>query len=286
MSELICPDCNTQFNTIHNPDIVYEKCPRCLGIFLDSGELNQFVIGNSSIDVELTYSIPDKSDNKLSSRLCPKCRKEMLSVQLLNASGIFFSHCDSCKGFFLENLKIDKFNDYLSSITEHKCFEEYRDYIKDTLVRVDIEKGYSLSVSRGNTVYNPQNCILVKAYFKSPLNIDLCISKENLYFKIAKLFQISTKDSHVENLNFDNYFKIYTSDEQKLNKIFNYNLTSQIMEFVKSSPRLYKTEGTLIIYDNCIIYKEGPYANIPRYQDNSAFNRIMDNLVDIAQQIH
>ncbi len=285
MSEFICPDCNTQLVTIHNPDIAYEKCPKCLGIFWDSGELNQFVTGNSAIDVELTYSIADKFDNKHSSKLCPKCKKGMQCVQLLNVSGIFFSHCESCKGFFLENLKIDQFNNYLSSITEHKCREEYRDFIKDTLVRVDVEKGYGLSVNRGNTKYNPQNLILVTAYYKSPLNIDLFISKENVYFKIAKLFQISTKESHVENLTFDNYFKIYTSDDQKLNSIFDYNVTSQIMEFIKSTPKLYKIAGTLLIYDNRIVYKEGPYADIPRYQDNSNFNKIMDNLVNLAQQI-
>jgi uncharacterized protein len=285
MNEFICPDCNTQLDTIHNPDIVYEKCPKCLGIFLDSGELDKLVIGNSSIDVELTYSLPDNFDNKFVSRLCPKCRKRMQCVQLLNISGVFFSHCESCEGFFLENLKIDQFNDYLSSITEHKCKEEYRDFIKDTLVRVDIEKGFSLYVFRGNTAYNPQNFVLIQAYYETPLNIALHISKENLYFKIAKLFQIKTKESHVENLAFDNYFKIYTSDEQRLNKIFNFNVSSQIMEFINSSLRLYKIKGTLQIYDNCIVYKEGPYADIPRYQDNSSFNRIIDNLVNLAQQI-
>jgi Zn-finger nucleic acid-binding protein len=276
MNDLKCPNCNSTFETITEPDIEYEKCPNCMGIFLDKGELNFLATGHSG-NIELSSSIADSIDEKFNKRICPKCLIEMQTTQLLNLSGIYFSSCNNCGGFFLDHLKFDQINNYLKFSTINNNCEEFREYIDEVLVRVDIE-------GHGSTqIFD----LLITAYYKKPLNIDLFITQERIWFKISKLlFRNIFKEYDSGDSLFDKHFKIHTSDDVKLRRIFDYTVNSKVLELIKMKPKAHIIHGKLIFYDDRLTYKEGSYVDIPGYQKNDKFDMIIHNLVEIVKQIN
>ena len=43
-SKLNCPFCKTQMNKVKKDDVTVDRCPNCLGVWLDKGELDKIVI--------------------------------------------------------------------------------------------------------------------------------------------------------------------------------------------------------------------------------------------------
>jgi len=181
-----------------------------------------------------------------------------------------------------------KINDYLRSITENKSDEEYRDFIKGILVRVDIEEK-SLAITGGNMLkpgYTQQHHLVITAYYKNPLEIDLVITKENILFRILKLVVgKNLEEQQTGDKEFDRIFKIHANDKIKLKRTLNDTVILKIKNFMNDSPTIYGIHGKFNMYDNRLTYTEGPYINSPVYKNSDKFNMIIDHLVSIAGSI-
>lgn len=288
MKDLFCPNCQTILETIKEPDFEYEKCPNCLGIFLDKGELNLLTIGQSG-NIELSFVNQETDDKNYNNRICPKCNVEMQLVKLGQYSEIYFDFCTKCNGYFLDNSKEGEINNYLKSFTNTKSEEEFRNYINGILVRVDIEEGHGALGTNNKvltTKYVIENYLLISAYYKNPLNIDLYMTQEGLIFKMLKmLFRNKNIAIHSGNKEFDAIFNIHATDYLKFQKHFNETVLKRILRFVERAPKAYTTHGKLLFYDDKVTYREGPYNGIPAYKDNEKFDWIISDLVGISNSV-
>lgn len=288
MRNFICPNCQTGLETIIEPDIEYEKCPNCLGIFLDKDELNVLMTGHSG-NIELSFVNQETDDKNNNHKICPKCNIEMQLVKLGQYSDIFFDFCNKCNGYFLDNSKEGQINNYLKSFTNTKSEEEFRNYINGILVRVDIEEGHGALGTNNKvltTKYVIENYLLISAYYKNPLNIDLYMTQEGLVFKLLKLL-FSNQNNEINSYykEFDAIFKIHTTDHLKFQKHFNEKTLKRILRFVERAPKVYNSFGKLLFYDNKVTYREGPYNGIPAYKDDEKFDWIMNDLAGISSLI-
>jgi|GEM_PF-3206300 len=286
-SELKCPNCDTPFEIIKEPDIEYEKCPSCNGLFLDTGELNVLTTGHLG-DIESSFINPDRRDKNYHYKKCPKCRVEMHKAHFGNYSHIHFDFCSACSGSFMTVSTEKQINDYLRSITANKSDEEYRDFSNGILVRVDIREK-SLAISGGNMLkpgYTQQQHLVITVFYKKPLDIDLVITKENILFRILKLIvSKNLEEQQTGNKEFDSIFKIHANNQIKLKRYLTETVILKIIKFVSDSPTIYGIHGVFNMYDDRLTYMEGPYINSPTYKNNDKFNVIIDNLVSIAGSI-
>jgi len=287
-SDLKCPNCDTNFVLIKDPDLEYEKCPNCNCIFLDKGELNILETGLAG-DVETHFIniVSEKNNNKNIN--CPKCQVQMQKARFGNYAKIYFDFCSSCSGYFMTIAEEKQINDYLQSIRENKSNQEYRKYKNGVLVRVDIEEN-SLAMSGGGKMlisgYSSQNYLIISVFYQKPLEIDLVITQENLLLKITKLLLGNNLgEKHTGNKHFDNLFKIHAADEEKLKSFVTEAVTTKILNFMKENPTIYGIHGKLTLFDNRLTYKEGPYYNSPSYKDDNKFKIIIDDLVELARLI-
>ena len=287
-SELKCPNCDSNFVIIKDPDLEYEKCPNCNSLFLDNGELNILETGLAG-DVESHFiNLVSEKDNNININ-CPKCKAKMQKARFGNYAKIYFDFCNTCSGYFMSITEEKQINDYLQSITENKSNQEYREYKNGVLVRVDIEER-SLSMSGGGKMltpgYSSQNYLIISAFYQKPLEIDLLITQENLLLKIAKLLLGSNLgEKYTGNKHFDYFFKIHATDEVKLKSTITEAVITKILNFIKENPTIYGIHGKLTLFDNKLTYKEGPYINSPSYKDNDKFKFIIDDLVELAKLI-
>ncbi|MBF0433015.1 MAG: zf-TFIIB domain-containing protein, partial [Fibrobacteria bacterium] len=195
MSEIKCPNCKSEMKTVVEPDIDYEKCPKCEGIFLDNTELNVLATGMCG-DIEHNSIDSDKHKDIYNVRACPKCEnKTMQKVNLLNFSDTIFDYCPTCKGFYLDRGELNLTNEQLRELVSNKVNEEYRD-IKDgyaltgeTVESIDykIEQGLGVSVPVAIKV----KYFRIGVWFPESLNLNLRLHKEKWSFKFGKLFGIN-----------------------------------------------------------------------------------------------
>jgi len=286
MTDLYCPECQTKMETIKEPDLEYEKCSKCDGIYLDDGELNILAIGHSC-NVELSFiNLAEKPD--YINKVCPKCNDNMTRVTVGQFSYIYFDYCRNCGGYFLDDSKKERINYYLETITESHSSERYRGYINEVLVRVDVKSGFSpFSTCEGTMQTSPSGCnyLTITAYYKEPLNIDLLIVQESALFKLYKmLFRKRELELATNDPRFNDKFKIHATNETKMNLCFA-SAISYILNFVNKSPKAYSLQGKLSFYDDRVIYLEGPYSDIPVYRHNEVFISIMQDLAEISSKI-
>ena len=284
-----CPTCSSSFVIVKEPDIEYEKCPTCQGVFLDEGELNLIATGLAG-DVELFYIKIDEKDENYEQKKCPKCQVLMQKAQFGNYSNIFFDYCTECSGSFMNVSKEKQINDYLRTINTDQLDEKYREYVNKILVRVDIEKR-NLGSTRQSLIMSHdgrgEDYLIITAYYKKPLDIDLIVSQESVLFRITKLLMRNDfGDMQTGDKEFDTHFKIHATDEVKLMTHFTEIVTSSITEFIKKSPTVYGTHGKIKFLDDRVVYREGPYTNPPVYRDNTNFYTIIQDLVELARLIH
>ena len=292
MSGVECPSCQSEMELIREPDLDYEKCTSCGGIFLDKGELNVMATGMSG-DIE--YCTIDKNDHKdqFNTRLCPKCNKvPMDKINLLQFSDIIFDYCTNCFGFFLDKGEIKAMNNYLISMNPSKKKDELRQKIRDYLVRLDIitdvylsKFGSKFSVVPG---YAIGNMLIIKVFFLKPLNIGLELHKEKWSAKLSKFLNLyNGQDIVIGNEEFDKNFIIRANSEIKLRKILTPNVLEKINNFIDSKKSIFDNLGNIKLSDNYIYYSEGPYKqSIMENQDTLTLAEpIIHSLIDIAVAI-
>lgn len=285
-----CANCNSDLQIVKFPDIEYEECKDCGGIFLDKKELNALATGLTG-NIEFCSVDYDKHSDKYSERNCVKCSAKMIKVNLLDMSDIIFDYCDNCGGFFVDKDEINQMNSYLRSISPSKTSQEFRGEVNEILVKADIEYTFSIGTDTrfGGLPVNSvkeQNYLVISAYYKDSLKIDLSITEESILHKFLNLITDKfNSDCKTGNTKFDSKFFIKANNEEKLRQYFNSDVTNLILDFLKSSPKVYNVYGKFSFTDERIIYKEGPYSDYPIYKENHRFDKIFNSMTEIANKI-
>jgi len=117
MSQLSCPHCQKSMKTVYINNLEIDSCPSCGGIFLDFGELHQFIKKiphKKKLNFENIYKGDHKSDHK-HDYLCCKCNHKMNEKIYAYNSGIHIDTCSKCKGIFLNKKDIEDLQKYIYS---------------------------------------------------------------------------------------------------------------------------------------------------------------------------
>lgn len=285
-----CSNCNNEYKKIECADITYDECDICGGIFLEKEELNTLATGLSG-DIELCSIDCDKHDDINIVRRCSKCSSVMTKVNLLNMSEIIFDYCRSCGSYFVDKNELDQMNGYLKSISKSKSSEEFRAEISGIIVKVDINYSMvpAVDLSSGFIPVDSvkeQNYLIISAYYKNSLNINLSITEEPVIHRLLSLFSEKfNTDCITGNEKFNCRFLIKASDETKLKYFFNSEVTNLTLDLLNSSPKIYNLNGKISFDDKRIIYTEGPYADLPIYRENKRFNDMFIALSEIALRV-
>lgn len=289
MSDILCPNCKIKMERVVEPDIAIDRCPKCRGNFLDKKELNILATGMAG-DIEYCSIDEDYHRDNYPIRGCPKCSdQKMQKVNLLQFTDIIFDYCPQCGGFFLDAKETKDMNVKLQEIHGSKFSQEYRGYKDKHLVRIDIFRGVSLAPLSSGAIpvaleAVPANSLQITVYFTT-LNVDLQVFDEPFLFKLAKVFKISKQDITIGNREFDRKFFIQGNDKEKVKNIFSRDLQQRILDFVAKKPRLFSLTGRIKIFDNRIVYLEGPYSDDINIDQNRAFETIINDLIDITNKI-
>ena len=140
-TEYTCPACPSKLNQYKVFAAQIEGCPKCRGIFLDQGELQKLKDKCEKgewqnlrwLDDE-TDSI-EKTDVRLSDRVCPKCKPQKLLTTGFGDSKTLLDYCPQCHGVWLDEGEFREIHDYLfsevnkysSSQMAKKVYEEIKE---------------------------------------------------------------------------------------------------------------------------------------------------------------
>jgi len=86
----------SNFNT--SEGVVVDFCEECFGIWLDKGELGNYI--------ELSSDIPELEEMRKKAKptdlICPKCKGKLTELPFSSKTKIMVDRCDNCEGIFLD----------------------------------------------------------------------------------------------------------------------------------------------------------------------------------------
>ena len=100
---MICPACTGDMVVVEYQQIELDFCPKCHGIWFDSGELG-FMLEKSGINGasigDPTHLTPAKTDEKI--RKCPLCRRPMSKNYIGDHPAVMIDVCRNREGLFFD----------------------------------------------------------------------------------------------------------------------------------------------------------------------------------------
>ena len=277
--------------TVSEPDIQIDLCPKCGGRFLDKGELDALATGMVG-EIEYCSIDTDPHEDTFATRVCPKCPdQDMQKVNLLLFSELIFDYCPSCNGFFLDKGETARMNVELAELSGASSGEEFRGTIDDHLVRINQLRDVFVYESHlGGFRSQSVEYFQVVAYLRDPLNVGLRISKEPWHAKLTKLFGLFKRDIKIGDEAFDAAFIVQGENERQVRNLLSPELRAALLDFNARKPRLFSesvlsgltsksVRGSLTVWDNRIEYREGPYAMSKAKPNTDATVR---DLLDLA----
>lgn len=286
MNVLTCPNCQTQMQQRKEPDLSVESCPKCGSVFLDKGELNAFATGMAG-DIEYCSIDQKEHTDHFPLRVCPKCPKTtMRKIALLSASHLIFDFCPQCEGFFLDQGEIEAMNIELAKFTKDKAQGEYRGYLEGRLVVVDKLEEVMIAQNLGGlyTTAESTTSIRISVYLKKPLEVGLRLYSEKWTDKLLKIFHLFRKqDIQTGFKELDQSFIIQGTEEKKVCELLSCPvLQKDLLRFSQERPKIYKRPGTLEIWDNRLVYLEGPYLDEVQYDIEKDPAKILERMQILA----
>jgi Zn-finger nucleic acid-binding protein len=120
-SNRVCPDCDVPLETLDlqvEGNFYIERCPACLGLFFDPGELealidksvsNVFRIDRLRIDALVREE--SEKERRIVYRKCPVCRELMHRIGFGHRSGVILDQCKT-HGFWLDSGELKRLMDW------------------------------------------------------------------------------------------------------------------------------------------------------------------------------
>lgn len=130
-----CPKCWVKMEQkkvkVIGPDITIDECPKCHGIYLDSGELKK-LIKDKKLSDYLTKDIGTQSKSEL---VCPRCGGLM---DIEKADDIEVDVCLSCHGVWLDVGELKDLKDKSKEGFEADFFEKTEERWEDAQTKSNL----------------------------------------------------------------------------------------------------------------------------------------------------
>jgi Zn-finger nucleic acid-binding protein len=233
---LRCPNCMTPMERRTDPEMTVEACPKCGGLFLDRGELNQLATGLSG-DIEFcSLDVGQSLTDKFPPRQCPRCPgRTMKKEDLLIYSGLLFDHCEQCGGWFLDRGELPKMNRFLAHLrTSQGGAQDSRSRRGDHWVTITRTTEVHANSVGGITpaMGVPVNWTRVAVYFRNPLGSGLRITPETWAKRFWKLF--GSQDIRVGDAEFDSAFLVKADDPEAAKSALGDRARKELLDFARS----------------------------------------------------
>ncbi|MFC1478449.1 zf-TFIIB domain-containing protein [Candidatus Margulisiibacteriota bacterium] len=103
----LCPNCKeVELEMINKKGVEVDYCPKCFGIWFDSGELNEFLsksLKEGETRVDKQEAVLDESGRK-----CPVCRLPLSKHNYHFNIPVMIDSCMNCNGIWLDRGEFDK----------------------------------------------------------------------------------------------------------------------------------------------------------------------------------
>jgi membrane associated rhomboid family serine protease len=105
-----CPSCATRLREVKSRMVLIDVCPKCAGVWFDSGEFVDFVRSLTE-DEEILPMIPRLfqprqvhalTDVEEPEKICPRCDLPMRTFNYASDSNVFLDKCPSCNGLWAD----------------------------------------------------------------------------------------------------------------------------------------------------------------------------------------
>lgn len=116
-----CPFCSNKLRRVKSKSEVLDICPRCRGIWFDSGELVNYVralVDSKDIQPETSRlferrEVDTSETTKEEDKICPNCSLVMHRFNYCYDSNIFLDKCPSCHGIWTDAGEVQKIARYI-----------------------------------------------------------------------------------------------------------------------------------------------------------------------------
>ncbi len=266
-----------------DPDISYERCSACSGIFLDAGELNALVTGMPG-DIEFCSIGSDSHADRFPSRSCPKCPKsEMKKEVLLNHTEIIFDYCEECRGWFLDPQELEQTNATLSELRSGDA--EYRATHRDrlvTLVKIPVFVAGAVG-PMGQSSSTMVEWDRVDAFYSQPLGAGLRVSPETWAGKLWRL--LGVQDVMTGDSDFDREFLVKAKDPKAAVGALGRRAREAIVGFNESSLSKLGKKRKFEALDDRVVFCFTDWGGEGRRPTESEKQQLFDALAETARAI-
>ena len=95
-----CPKCQTEMTAKTYKGVEVDRCPSCMGIFLDKGELEKIEDQQMGSMIDVGAYSQKKEEMDAVKATCHRCGQKMMALK--GAADVTFDWCDKCEGIFFD----------------------------------------------------------------------------------------------------------------------------------------------------------------------------------------
>ncbi len=129
---MICPRCQSRFNTKSTCGVEIEECSGCQGIWFDADELRRVKDGTDKdlnwMDFEL-WKNPEHFRVNTKRIDCPTCAIALVAIDY-GDTGVEIDHCTRCRGVWLDAGELEKI---IGALSENLLTMDTSDYVRASL---------------------------------------------------------------------------------------------------------------------------------------------------------
>lgn len=276
-----CPGCGEEMEVESHPDVEFERCPGCGGVYLDPGELNALATGLAG-DVEYWSVDAEDHPDVHGTRVCGRCGTPMKKVNLLTLSDLILDRCPECGGFYLDRGEVGTMNEQLRELAETPFDRELRERRDGHLVRVD-----RVSYVTPPADFSPARTLTyleTSVYLEPPLGVGLRVKGEKWATRLASLVGL-VQDVEVGDEAFDDAFRVQAEDPAAARSLLTDEVRSGLLDLKNEGPRVLEGTGHAVeIYDDRVSYREGPYdpEDAAGHEVEDRLDAVVDRVVAVA----
>lgn len=284
---IACPNCATAMKRLAEPDMTYEECPKCGGMFLDRGELNQMATGLSGnielCSVDLNRSFTDN----FPPRNCPRCPGSIMKKEdLLIYSEILFDYCEKCGGWFLDRAELPKMNLFLDQLRRSqggtKDSRTRRGDHMVTLTGTTDVQAYSIGgISPAMGI--PVTWNRVDVFLRRPLGAGIRITPETWARRFWKLF--GSQDLSLGDAEFDAAFLVKADNATSAKSVLNDRARRGLLEFSRSPLSRLGYKRAWEVLDDRIVFSYTDWGHKSHRPSEAEQENLINALTKLADSL-
>jgi len=279
-TKMNCPGCGTRMACVSEPDVTYERCPGCDGLFFDRGELNILATGMSG-DIEFCSIVADASFKDVHPpRRCPKCRCHVMEKQgLLGDEALILDRCPGCGAWFLDPGELLALNETLAETRQASgAREDYRREQRGRLVSVyeDVSEeafGWSDGATLVEATWRS-----IDVWYTKPFGAGLFITPRT---RLARLWALLGRTGITfGDEEFDRAFFVRAEDERTARRRLSATARRALLAFQQSPQGDLGRRHRFSVQDDRVTYAwsawDKPDSALSRAEESDLANAIVD----------